>query len=88
MPKTDTEKILATDANNKISSLDSNNNNPNASSTTINLIYNDTENKKDRTEDKTKPNKSSKDNKSKGNVSGIGQKGSKTPSMPQKRPMP
>ena len=72
MPKTDTKEILATDANNKIGSLDSNNNNSNASLTTINLIYNNIESKKDRTEDKTKLNKSSKDNKSKGNVSGIG----------------
>ena len=71
MPKTNTEKILATDANNEIGGLNSNDN-PNASPTTINLIYNDTESKKDRTEDETKPNKSSKDDKSKGNVSGIG----------------
>ena len=82
MPKTDTEKILAIDANNKIGSLNSNNNNSNASPTTINLIYNDIESKKDRTEDKTKPNKSSEDDKSEGHVSGIGQKGGKTPSMP------
>ena len=72
MPKIDAKKILATDANNKIGSLDSNNDNPNASPTTINLIYNDTESKKDRTEDETKPNKSSKDDKSKGHVSSIG----------------
>jgi hypothetical protein len=82
MPKINAEKILATDANNKIGSLNSNNNNSNASPTTINLIYDDTKSKKDKTEDKTKPNKSSKDNKSKGNVSSIGQKGSKTLSMP------
>ena len=72
MPKIDAKKILATDANNEIGGLNSNNNNPNASSTTINLIYDNTESKKDRTEDKTKLNKSSKDNKSEGNVSGIG----------------
>ena len=71
MPKINAEKILAIDANNEIGSLDSNNN-PNASPTTINLIYNDIESKKDRTEDKTKPNKSSEDDKSKGHVSGIG----------------
>ena len=72
MPKIDAEKILATDANNKIGGLDSNNNNPNASPTTINLIYDNIESKKDRTEDETEPNKSSKDDKSKGHVSGIG----------------
>ena len=71
MPKINIEKILAIDANNKIGSLNSNNNNPNASPTTINLIYNNIESKKDRTKDKTKLNKSSKDNKSKGNVSSI-----------------
>ena len=72
MPKTNAEKILATDANDKIGGLNSNNNNPNASLTTINLIYNNTESKKDKTEDETKPNKSSKDDKSEGHVSSIG----------------
>ena len=71
MPKIDAKKILATDANDEIGGLNSNNNS-NASLTTINLIYNNIESKKDRTKDKTKPNKSSKDDKSKGNVSGIG----------------
>ena len=72
MPKTNAEKILATDANNEIGGLNSNNDNANASPIIINLIYNDIESKKDRTEDETKPNKSSKDDKSEGNVSSIG----------------
>jgi hypothetical protein len=87
MPEIDAEKILATEADDEMGGLDSNDD-PNASPTTINLIHDDTESKKDGTEDETEPNESSEDDESEGHVSGIGQKGGETPSTPQNRPMP
>jgi hypothetical protein len=57
------------DANNKISSLNSNNNNSNAYYITKDLIYNNIDSKKDKTDNKTKLDKSSKDGKGKGNIS-------------------
>ena len=73
LPKINIEEILKSiDANNKIGSLNSNNNNLNAYYTTKDLIYNNIDSNKDKTDDKTKLDKSSKDGKDKGNVSSKG----------------